>query len=177
MEAEKSALDPNFSLQDGDVTITEPQHASSFQPTNNSIFSTPTAWPCKENNDEESYSKSEAEFTANNPIGPATDSGYASVGRSQETNRDERGEDEDDNETVFTDNQDLDIAEDVKQKLCLALSSDITQHLHPILSNWDDNRSLRKSLADLLKDFSVRLRHTANLGDQKDATVFVRHYR
>jgi hypothetical protein len=105
--------------------------------------------------------------------GTATDSGYASMGMSQTKDAAEQ----DDNQTVFTDNQDLDIADDMRRKLSSALSNEILQRLQAIPGGMEGKIPVRTELVSLLKEFSIRLRSTATLPQQTDATVFVRHYR
>jgi hypothetical protein len=65
--------------------------------------------------------------------GTATDSGYASMGMSQTKDAAEQ----DDNQTVFTDNQDLDIADDMRRKLSSALSNDTPT---PSSNSWWNGR-------------------------------------
>jgi len=110
-----------------------------------------------------------------NTTGPsATDSGYASVGRSQEARKDE---DQDDARTVFTDNQDLEIPEDIKENLISAFSGELMLRLQRSLGRVGGRAAVWNTLADLLKEFSVRLGNSASAGEQKKAVTFVRHYR
>jgi hypothetical protein len=115
-----------------------------------------------------------------NLTGPTSDSGYASLGQVHGMKEDNAGEREDDTQTIRTDNQELNIEQDVKEKLGSAFSNETLQRLQDILGNWSGKtreRPMTTVLADSLREFSIRLRSMANLGEQKDATVFVRHYR
>jgi hypothetical protein len=127
--------------------------------------------------DENEYSQgAEGEMpNISNAIGPpATDSGYASIGRSQEARKDEE---QDDAKTMFTDNQDLEIPDDVKEKLISAFSGELTLRLQGTLGRVGDRAAVWNTLADLLKEFSIRLRISASADEQKKAVTFVRHYR
>jgi hypothetical protein len=108
------------------------------------------------------------------PIGPATDSGYASMGRSEESRK---ADEEDDARTVFTDNQELDVPEDVKERLVAAFSGELIQQLQEFLGEAGDRIAIRNALGEFLKEYSLRLRVSACAGEQKHATTFVRHYR
>jgi len=105
-----------------------------------------------------------------------TDSGYASMGRKQAIDTNSISEDWDDSQTVFTDNQDLDIEEEAKQRLSLAISNDLIGHIKSSIQE-NEYRPIRGPLAESLKEFAEKLRQSASPGQQKDATVFVRHYR
>ncbi|KAG0645247.1 hypothetical protein D0Z07_8888 [Hyphodiscus hymeniophilus] len=108
------------------------------------------------------------------PTGPATDSGYASHGRSEYTSK---NDDEDDTRTVFTDNQELDITDDVKERLVAAFSRGLVEKLGTFLSTESDRSTIRNLLDEFLKEYSLRLGINACAGEQKRATTFVRHYR
>jgi hypothetical protein len=84
---------------------------------------------------------------------------------------------EDENQTVFTDNQDLDIGDDVKEKLLSALPNETLQRLQATPGGIKGKIPARAELASLLKDFSIRLRSTAIFSQQTSVAVFVRHYR
>jgi hypothetical protein len=129
-----------------------------------------------EDRDDESVWDNEQQSTnAPNPTGPATDSGYASAGRGPDDPKDEA--DQDDTRTVFTDNQEIEVPEDVKEKLATAFSTELIRRLQEVLSNCNDSLMIRNALGEFLKEFSIRSRRTASAGQQKDATTFVRHYR
>ncbi|KAH6677360.1 hypothetical protein B0J14DRAFT_636069 [Halenospora varia] len=103
----------------------------------------------------------------------ATDSGYASLGNGQST----QNKKEDDAQTVFTDNQELDVPGDVKKKLSTAFTGELLQNIRDVLSACYIEKEIRNALAEILKEFSIRCRKTASSKQQKDATTFVRHYR
>jgi hypothetical protein len=96
------------------------------------------------------------------------------MGVNQDPNREDV---EDETQTICTDGQELDIEEGVKRKLVAAFSRETIQHLHSTWAKLDSRRLNMKSLAELLKEFSIRLQFSAKLGQQKDTAVFVRHYR
>jgi hypothetical protein len=108
-------------------------------------------------------------------VAPATDSGYASLGRIQEAK--ETDEEFDDIRTVYTDNQELDVPDDVKEKLTSDFSSELIGNLQDVLGSRNRRLLSRKAMAEFLKEFSIRLRRSACPGQQKNATAFVRHYR
>ena len=110
-----------------------------------------------------------------NTIGaPSTDSGYASMGRSERTDKDE---DQDDTRTVCTDNQELNVPEDLKGKLVAAFSGDLIRQVQGVLGKRGTKTTFQNALGGFLKDFSLRLSLGACAGQQKQATTFVRHYR
>jgi hypothetical protein len=105
----------------------------------------------------------------------ATDSGYASMGGIPDPNEDD---DQDDNRTVCTDNQELDVPENVKEKLATAFSCEVIRGLQTTVSKeWTSKTDLRNSLVEILREYSIRCRRGAGAGQQRDATTFVRHYR
>jgi hypothetical protein len=120
---------------------------------------------------------SQTKLGALNTGPPATDSGYASTGKNEDTAKDAKYEEQDDARTVCTDNQDFDVPKDVKEQLVAAFSREIIQRLHGVLSKFDDKNSMRNTLVGLLKDFSLRLGMGACAGEQKNAVTFIRHYR
>jgi hypothetical protein len=97
------------------------------------------------------------------------------MGRWAELNKNK--EEQDDGRTVFTDNQDLEVPKDVKEKLILAFSSELMRQIYGLLDNVNDRVLAWNILADLLKEFSLRLGTSACAGEQKKAVTFVRHYR
>lgn len=103
----------------------------------------------------------------------ASDSGYASLGNGQNT----QNEKEDDAQTVFTDNKELDVPGDVKEKLSTAFTGELLQNIREVLSACYIEKEIRNGLAEILKEFSIRCRRTASSKQQNDATTFVRHYR
>jgi hypothetical protein len=111
---------------------------------------------------------------SNDNPGPFSDSGYASMDPNQDINREEV---DDDTGSICTDGQELNIEEAVKKKLVAALSRETIQHLHSTLVKLDNLRISMKSIVELLKEFSIRLQFSAKTGQQKDSSVFVRHYR
>jgi hypothetical protein len=121
------------------------------------------------------YNVGEAMYENLIVLGANTDSGYASL--STERDREKYDGVDDDNETVLTDNQHLDIADDVKEKLASAFSNEIFRHLHSLLGGIDGKKTITRQLLVLLKEFSISLRHTANHGQERDAMVFIRHHR
>jgi hypothetical protein len=130
-----------------------------------------------ENHRKHGYQSQEREkvsLLSNDNFGPFSDSGYASMGVNQDPNREDV---EDETQTICTDGQELDIEEGVKRKLVAAFSRETIQHLHSTWAKLDSRRLNMKSLAELLKEFSIRLQFSAKLGQQKDTAVFVRHYR
>jgi hypothetical protein len=120
---------------------------------------------------------SQIELGALNTGPPATDSGYASTDKNEDTAKDAKDEEQDDAGTVCTDNQDLSVPKDVKEQLVAAFSCEIIQRLQGVLSKVDDKTSMRNTLVELLKDFSLRLGMGACAGEQKSAVIFIRHYR
>ena len=108
------------------------------------------------------------------PKCPATDSGYASMGRSEDVGIDD---DQDGTRTVATDNEELDVPEDVKERLIAAFSGELIKQLQEFLGEANDRITIRHTLAEFLKEYTIRLRMIANAGEQKSATTFVRHYR
>ena len=105
----------------------------------------------------------------------ATDSGYASMGGIPDPNK---NDDQDDNRTVCTDNQELDVPENVKEKLATAFSCELIRNLQTtILEERANKTNMRKSIGEILREFSIRCRRGACAGQQRDATTFVRHYR
>jgi hypothetical protein len=108
---------------------------------------------------------------------PATDSGYASTGKNEDSTKDAQDEEQDDARTVCTDNQDLDVPKDVKEQLVAAFSCEIIQRRQGVLSKVDNKTSMRNALVGLLKDFSLRLGMGACAGEQKNVVTFIRHYR
>jgi hypothetical protein len=112
--------------------------------------------------------------TLYNHIGPFSDSGYASMGWNQDFLL---VEGDDDTRTVCTDDQELNIEEESKEKLASTFSKETLQRLSSTLLKWDSKRQMGKPLVDLLKEFSIRLQCGAKPGHQKDTSVFVRHYR
>jgi hypothetical protein len=124
----------------------------------------------------ENYTHSHQQPTIDVPCPPTvvTDSGYKSMGYRQNINKDEE---QDDTQTVITDNQELNVPKDVKEKLALAFSSELVRGLGGALGNWNDQETLRDALGDILKEFAIRCGRSACAGQQKDATTFVRHYR
>ncbi|TVY48628.1 hypothetical protein LOCC1_G003111 [Lachnellula occidentalis] len=104
----------------------------------------------------------------------ATDSGYASMGREHEAKKEEA---QDDSQTVYTDNQELNVPEDVKEKLAVAFSRELVRELHGAMGDWNDQKELRDALEKILKEFAIRCGRNAHAGQQKDAATFIRHYR
>jgi hypothetical protein len=121
------------------------------------------------------YSVGEAMYENLTVLGANTDSGYASL--SIERDRERYDGVDDDNETILTDNQHLDIADDVKENIASAFSNEIFRHLHSLLGGIDGKKIITRQLLVLLKEFSISLRHTANQGQERDAMVFIRHHR
>jgi hypothetical protein len=119
----------------------------------------------------------EEELGALNTGPPATDSGYASAGKNEDTAKVAQDEEQDDARTVCTDNQDFDVPKDVKEQLVAAFSREIIQRLQGALSKVDDKTSMRNTLAGLLKEFSLRLGMEACASEEKNAVTFIRHYR
>jgi hypothetical protein len=130
---------------------------------------------CEKNGSGHQFQEGKIETTLSyNPTGPFSDSGYASMGRNQDLNNEDN---EDEVRTVCTDGQELDIEEEAKEKLVSTFSSETMKHLYSTLGSMDSRRSVAKSLVELLKEFSIRLQSGANPGQQKDTSVFIRHYR
>lgn len=111
---------------------------------------------------------------SDDPVGAFSDSGYASMGRDPEGKTVDA---DDDDHSVCTDGQELHIEEEAKAKLVSTFSSETIKHLYLTLARMDRKRSIAKPLADLLKEFSIRLQYDAKPGPQKDTSVFVRHCR
>lgn len=108
--------------------------------------------------------------------GPATDSGYASVGMSQEKSMGEQ--DDGDTQTIRSDDQELEIQEDLKSKLTAAFAEELCQSLQSVLYQRTSFKHVdQEILAELLKEFAIKLRYIAQHGQQQDATVFVRQQR
>jgi hypothetical protein len=93
-------------------------------------------------------------------LGANTDSGYASL--SIEHDQEKYDGADDDNKRVLTDNQHLDIADDVKQKLASAFSKEIFRHLHSLPGGVGGKKTITRQLMVLLTEFSISLHHTAN---------------
>lgn len=110
------------------------------------------------------------------PYPPAvpTDSGYASMGRAAEPAEEDE---QDDIQTVFTDNQELNVPNDAKEKLAMAFAAELTRDLQATLAGKVDQIGIENSLGSILKEFSIRCRGSARAGEQREATTFVRHYR
>ncbi|TVY32542.1 hypothetical protein LSUB1_G007997 [Lachnellula subtilissima] len=104
----------------------------------------------------------------------ATDSGYASMGWEHEANKDE---DQDDSQTMYTDNQELNVPEDVKEKLSAAFSRELIRELSGALGNRNDQKELRDALEEILREFAIRCQGNAHSRQERDAATFVRHYR
>ena len=100
-----------------------------------------------------------------------SDSGYALMGihPAKQSMQEEEKETNNDIETVLTDNEHLVVQPDLREKLSVAFAKELFQVL--------ESEIYRLVPAEHLKDFSLKLRQKANSGQQKDATVFVRHYR
>jgi hypothetical protein len=111
---------------------------------------------------------------SDNPTGPFSDSGYASMGRNLDTKTEDA---EDDTRSVCTDGQEIHIEEEAKAKLVSTFSSETIKHLYSTLIKLDSKKSVAKPLVDLLKEFSIRLQYDAKPGPQKDTSVFTRHFR
>ncbi|CZR60568.1 uncharacterized protein PAC_10464 [Phialocephala subalpina] len=105
--------------------------------------------------------------------GPGGDSRCDSMGFTQGLSNNDR----EDTQKVYTDNQKLDIEDEVKEKLASTFSFEMVQNFHEIWGKWDGKIPTANAVADLLKEFSIKLHSVAKPGQQKDASVFVRHYR
>ncbi|KAE9374285.1 hypothetical protein N431DRAFT_556628 [Stipitochalara longipes BDJ] len=105
---------------------------------------------------------------------PATDSGYASMGRWENAKKDD---DQEDARTVYTDNQDLQVPENVKEKLISTFSNELMRQLQVVVHNIKDGGLTWNTLAELLKEFSLRLSISACTSEQKKAITFIRHFR
>ncbi|RFU26150.1 hypothetical protein B7463_g10188, partial [Scytalidium lignicola] len=113
---------------------------------------------------------------------PPTDSGYASAGIGHEKTRVEEDEDA---KTIITNFQELDIQEDLKKKLtatfaeelCRSLETAIRQHPYSSDVTQESDSNSNELVAQLLKEFSMKLRYTAHNGQQQDAVVFIRQQR
>lgn len=109
-------------------------------------------------------------------IGVPTDSGYTSMTRPEKTDKQE--EVDVDTKTISTDNSELILLPDVKDNLVSAFASELCQSLRSALNDQQDAvKTVAQNLPELLKDYAIQLRHGAVPGLQKDAAVFVRHYR
>ncbi|KAH8588848.1 hypothetical protein B0O99DRAFT_638138 [Bisporella sp. PMI_857] len=106
------------------------------------------------------YNVGEAMYENLTVLGANTDSGYASL--SIEHDQEKYDGADDDNKRVLTDNQHLDIADDVKQKLASAFSNEIFRHLHSLPGGVGGKKTITRQLMVLLTEFSISLHHTAN---------------
>ena len=105
-----------------------------------------------------------------NITGATSDSGYASLGQAHGIQGDNYEDCEDETQTVFTDNQELHIEEDVEEKLASAISNEILQRLQDVLGAWSETARewpMTTALADSLKEFSIRLRSNATQENRK----------
>ena len=126
--------------------------------------------------------RGEAKMTASQN-GPATDSGYHSAGISHEQTGTQ--EDEDDTQTIITNTQELSIQEDLKQKLTATFADELYRSLETVICQHLRSKDVAKGsesvdkelLAQLLKEFSMKLRYIAQRGQQQDATIFIRQQR
>ncbi|KAN0096736.1 hypothetical protein V8E51_015541 [Hyaloscypha variabilis] len=108
------------------------------------------------------------------PGPPATDSGYGSTGSAVHAKKDDE---QDDARTVLTDNQDLDVPDDVKEKLIGAFSGELIRQIQGSWSYRNDRTLMWNTCAKLLKEFSLRLGINVSSAEQKKAVTFIRHFR
>ena len=182
----RNSLSPNFFVPDeprNPPFAEDVEHVEGAMGVSDSLHETESMDNDKHVQNIDSYSQlsdcidSEEELGAVNTGPPATDSGYASAGKNEDTAKDAQDEEQDDARTVVTDNQDFDVPKDVKERLVAAFSREIIHRLQGALSKVDDKTAMRNTLSGLLKEFSLRLGMGACAGEQKNAVTFIRHYR
>jgi hypothetical protein len=89
-----------------------------------------------------------------------------------------RKEEDFDTQSILTDNQSLLLPEDTKQPLINVFATEIVRDIQDILDEQDGSANrISDALPELLKEFSQDLSPKRLFGIQKDAAVFVRHYR
>ncbi|KUJ09813.1 uncharacterized protein LY89DRAFT_740880 [Mollisia scopiformis] len=136
---------------------------------------------CWEERYRRSFARSPGAHSFNEPsptVAPATDSGYASIGGDNKS-KSLNNEDDDDTCTIMTENHPLDIETEVRDKLSGTLAEELFRSLEPTLHRHSHAcKTIKKeAIRRLLKDFSIKLRCVAKLGQEHDATVFVRQQR
>ncbi|KAE8442926.1 hypothetical protein EG329_002530 [Mollisiaceae sp. DMI_Dod_QoI] len=99
---------------------------------------------------------------------PTTASGQADIYK----------EDNEDSQTIFTDNQSLQLPDDARAHLVNVFAGDILNVVTGLPVFYDDSVArIGDALPGLLKEFAQELSQSARPGVQKDAVTFVRHYR
>ncbi|KAH6712444.1 hypothetical protein BKA61DRAFT_736846 [Leptodontidium sp. MPI-SDFR-AT-0119] len=116
------------------------------------------------------------QFTPAPAAPPPTDSGYQSSGFNQNLKLIGKGEDND-AETIMTDNRDLYLVQEVKYKLAAAFSKELSQNLESLLHRYAPTKIQQETLLEVLRDFSIRISHSAKHGLEERAASFVRQQR
>lgn len=109
-------------------------------------------------------------------VAPAfTDSGYRSLDKKEEAQREV---DFSDTDSVRSDNRDSGLTFDVKRRLASEFARELTDNLSlPATETTEAIAQIVSVLPDLLQQYAVIAHHEARPGIQQRAAVFVRHQR
>lgn len=86
--------------------------------------------------------------------------------------------DDEDNMTIYTDNEDVKLSLQLTEALIAAFTQNIHEALQEILHKMPEAaRRIPKVLLTNLKDFSILLRHAASSTIEKDSSILVLRHR
>ncbi len=107
-------------------------------------------------------------------FGLSTNTGYASMGKCQSDNQECE---EDDICTIMSENEELYMPQEPKETLVTALADALYHDIGPLSRLSHAVPTIFRSLPALLKEFTIRLRHTASGKMHTEAISFVRQNR